>query len=198
MTAETAPEVRAVSTRWILTGLFVLAAVAAVIALEASSLNRDARLASVDLLLLAVLAWPLAHTDIREHRLPDDYTYPLMAGTFAAHATAALFSRDPAYLTGSLLGGGFLTLFYILLTFFGGAGLGDAKLVASLGAGASLGGPLAVAGILALSSVLALPHALTKLRAPRSERHVPFGPYLIAAGLIILGTTITTQTMGAL
>ena len=44
-----------------------------------------------NLYLLAV-AWPLARTDIREHRLPNKYTLPAIAIAFTAELIAAAIS----------------------------------------------------------------------------------------------------------
>lgn len=131
-------------------------------------------------LTLSLLAW----IDLRERRLPDRMTIPLILS-----GLALAFLRDPASLGAHVTGA---TVAYALFAFIGqiyfrkqgveGLGLGDAKLFAA--AGAWLGWsdlPL----VLLIASVGGLAQALL-LSASRSG-NIAFGPWL-GFGFFLLWT----------
>ncbi|MEV6248093.1 A24 family peptidase [Streptomyces sp. NPDC051742] len=139
-------------------------------------------------LLCAPFAVLLAGVDARVHRLPDGLTLPLAAAVPLLLGGAELLPYDAgswlhALLGALVLGGAYLGLFLINP---GGLGFGDVKLAVPLGA--ALGwygwGVLftgAFAGFL-LGAVYGFGLVLLR-RAGRSSA-IPFGPFMLAGGLI--------------
>ena len=84
---------------------------------------------------LALIAVPLAFTDIAVHRLPDPLTATAFTGTLALLAAAALAGHQPGQLARAAIGAAALACFYLILYLIrpGEMGLGDAKIAASIG-----------------------------------------------------------------
>ena len=84
---------------------------------------------------LALIAVPLAFTDIAVHRLPDPLTATAFTGTLALLAAAALAGHQPGQLARAAIGAAALACFYLALYLIrpGEMGLGDAKIAASIG-----------------------------------------------------------------
>ena len=127
--------------------------------------------------LAAVLFW-LAMRDIKERRLPDLGTLPLIAAGLMLGAWRT--GGFPAeYILGAALGYGAFALVgavYFRLRQTEGLGLGDAKLMSALGAWLGWANlPLAIL----VASVSALAMALT-LRTSRTDE-IAFGTYIAAA-----------------
>ncbi|WP_328488680.1 A24 family peptidase [Streptomyces zaomyceticus] len=139
-------------------------------------------------LLGAPFAVLLASVDARVHRLPDGLTLPLAAAVPLLLGGAELLPYDAgswlhAVLGALALGGAYLALFLVNPS---GLGFGDVKLAVPLGA--ALGwygwGVLftgAFAGFL-LGAVYGLGLVLLR-RAGRSSA-IPFGPFMLAGGLL--------------
>jgi leader peptidase (prepilin peptidase)/N-methyltransferase len=144
----------------------------------------------VELAALLGLSWSLlalAVIDIDTQLLPDDITLPLLWAGLLYH----LFFGDVA-ISDAVLGaaGGYLLLWSVywlfrLLTGKEGMGFGDFKLLAALGAWL---GWQSLPLIILLSSVVgaSLGIAQVILRGRDHRQPMPFGPYLAAAGWIVL------------
>lgn len=143
-----------------------------------------------DLWLYCLFGWwllTLAWIDVRTMLLPDSLTLPLLLAGLAATAW-----RDPANLSAHVLGAafGYALLFavaYLYQALRGreGLGLGDAKLLAALGAWLGLA---ALPAILLLAALLGLVFAAgLRLAGRRMEAStaIPFGPCLAAAAWLM-------------
>jgi len=142
------------------------------------------------LIVSAVFGWvliALAWIDARTQRLPDALTLPLAVGGLAASAI-----YEPAAVLDHVIGAGAgfaafwgLGLVYRRLRGREGLGLGDAKLVAGLGAWVSWEGLPTVIFIAALAGiVLAAARALLFGKETLQGR-LAFGPPLALAGWIV-------------
>ena len=142
--------------------------------------------AAATIALAAALIW-LAIVDLRELRLPDVGTIALLAGGVAYRT---LISGPPiwVFVAGACIGYlGFWALAEGYLRKFGrpGLGLGDAKLLAAVGAWL---GPLGLAPVIATSSLLALGYVGVRWLSGRpvvQGTPVPFGPFIAAAFFMI-------------
>lgn len=135
----------------------------------------------------AGLGWwllALSAMDLREQRLPDLLTLPLLgAGLLVAWAQPDWAGAPPlaASLLGALLAGGGLGAVrwaYSRLRRREGLGLGDVKLAAALGAWL---GPWPLPSVLLLASAFGLVHALAVGARREPSMRVPFGPSLAIA-----------------
>jgi leader peptidase (prepilin peptidase) / N-methyltransferase len=139
------------------------------------------------LMWCAVVAVLVAAALIDTTLLPDDLTLPLLwAGLLAAWAGWTLDLRDAVL--GAAVGYAGLwavTAVFKLVTGKQGMGHGDFKLLAALGAwlGVSMLLPIVL-----VSSVLgAVVGLVMKARGSlREGRYVPFGPFLVGAGLLVV------------
>lgn len=121
---------------------------------------------------LIVLSW----TDIKEYRLPDKFTFPLIAlglteGYLAEDIKARLIGMALGYLA-------FLSIEYGFKALRGkdGLGRGDAKLLA---AGGAWCGWMSLPFIVLIASGFGLLAALIPAVRESSESgHIPFGPFL--------------------
>ena len=133
-----------------------------------------------NLYLLAV-AWPLARTDIREHRLPNKYTLPAIAIAFTAELIAAAitdqwFSFLVALICG-VAGFGFATL-----------GMGDVKLITAICLCLGWFSPIAPIMAISFAFVIAGVVVLAKLafQKTRMGQSIALGPYLLIGFVIAL------------
>lgn len=139
------------------------------------------------LLILALVY--LAYIDLRTFRLPDVITIPLAIFGFSFNAlTTAQFTSLESSALGLILGFSFLWLLnylYRLTKKRDGIGLGDAKLLAGLGAWF---GWHAIPGLLFIASISGLVGGLIWLSWNKKgyQRPFPFGPFLAFAGIIEL------------
>lgn len=139
----------------------------------------------------AVIVWlliPAVVIDLRLHLLPDALTLPLLWAGLSASAIFQPFASPEAAILGAV--GGYGSLFavaWMAEAYYGrpALGLGDAKLLAALGAWL---GWQALAPVVFLAAALgaaaALPGLLTRRMSPGAE--APFGPMLAIAGLVAL------------
>ena len=128
---------------------------------------------------MAALLIIIAFIDL-DHLLVLDAT--TIAGGAIALAAAIATHRLVAGLEGALVAGGIFGLIF-LATRGTGMGFGDVKLAAMLGL--FLGWPMALFASVAafiIGAVLALPVVLARRRGRRDA--LPFGPFLVIAGLI--------------
>jgi leader peptidase (prepilin peptidase)/N-methyltransferase len=142
----------------------------------------------IRLLLIFVLAY-LAYIDLRTFRLPDLITLPLIFLGLCFNGFSNLPFVDPQEsILGTLLGYLFLWLLnrvYRYIRQQDGIGMGDAKLLAGLGAWLGLH---ALPGILFIASTMGTIGGILWLRLNKQKHSspFPFGPFLIFAGIIEL------------
>ena len=140
---------------------------------------------------LLVVAWPLARTDIREHRLPNRLTLPLLPVALFGQLLAAGFSGDWSRLGVSL---GWAVVAFVVglgINRVGTLGMGDVKLIT--GMSLSLGWFSPVAPLLALAAAFALATLvvlfLFATRRARMGSSIALGPYLLVGFVIALGAS---------
>jgi len=150
------------------------------------------------LFVSAILGWlllTLAVIDWRTHLLPDTLTLSLLIAGIVATATlnpAALYG----HITGALLG--FASFWLIGFAYrhirrTDGLGLGDAKLLAGIGAWVSWEGLASVVLIACFTAFTYLAMRQIMWRDVRRDDRLPFGPFLSLAGwLVWLYGTIQT------
>ena len=142
----------------------------------------------IRLSLILVLVY-LAYIDLRTFRLPDLFTLPLIFVGLCFNGFSSLaFIDSQASILGALLGYSLLWLLNRLYRYIkkqDGIGMGDAKLLAALGAWL---GWSALPGVLFLASVLGIVGGILwlKLNKKNQGSPFPFGPFLIFAGIIEL------------
>jgi len=144
--------------------------------------------------LFTIFLIALAMIDAITGYLPNALTIPLMLSGLAFHILGKyvfpwhLFSDPTGSFIGAFIGYG---LFYIAnqihrrIKGFDGIGMGDAKLLAAIGAWFGVENLVVV---VATASALSLAIPLFKwiLRKPRGSSLAPFGPFLAVGGLISL------------
>jgi leader peptidase (prepilin peptidase)/N-methyltransferase len=140
---------------------------------------------------LLVVAWPLARTDIREHRLPNRLTLPLLPVALFGQLLAAGLGDDWPRLGVSL---GWAVVAFVVglgINRFGTLGMGDVKLIT--GMSLSLGWFSPVAPLLALAAAFALATLVVLLlfatRKARMGSSIALGPYLLVGFVIALGAS---------
>ena len=139
-------------------------------------------------LLILILLY-LSYIDLRSFRLPDFVTLPLiLTGILFNLLSSVGFTDAASATTGAVLGYGSLWLLnrlYRLSKKQDGMGMGDAKLLAALGAWL---GWAALPSILLIASVSGLIGGLIYLKWRKKSTHhaFPFGPFLAFAGIIEL------------
>ncbi|CAM3694941.1 prepilin peptidase [Polynucleobacter arcticus] len=139
------------------------------------------------ILILALLY--LAYVDWRSFRLPNAITLPLIFLGITINLVPDLrFVSASSAILGAALGYGSLWLLnagYRLLKHRNGIGMGDAKLLAALGAWLGWG---ALPSILLIASIAGLLGGIAWLLLHRHRLHqaFPFGPFLAFAGIIEL------------
>ena len=151
----------------------------------------------VKIVLILSLVY-LAYIDLRTFRLSNVITLPLIIAGCAYNGLSPLhFVRATDSLLGALLGYTFLWLLnylYRLIKKQDGIGMGDAKLLAALGAWL---GWVALPGILLIASILGLIGGLIWLQWNKQDHRAafPFGPFLAFAGIIELLWPQLLQTL---
>ena len=151
----------------------------------------------VQILLILVLVY-LAYIDLRTFRLPDVITLPLtLSGLLASGLSSLEFVSFQDSLIGAVLGYTSLWLLnslYRLAKKQDGIGMGDAKLLAALGAWL---GWFALPSILLMASLTGLIGGLIWLKWQKQNHRsaFPFGPFLAIAGIIELLWSQTLPTL---
>ena len=139
-------------------------------------------------LLIAILLY-LAYVDLRTFRLPDAITIPLSAAGLVLNYLFDIGLTDFSNaVLGAIFGYAFLwslNAAYHRLKKQNAIGMGDAKLLAALGAWFGLS---ALPSILLMASITGLVGGLVWLRLKEQSFHAafPFGPFLAIAGIIEL------------
>lgn len=140
---------------------------------------------------LVAVSWPLARTDIREHRLPNKYTLPLLPIALLGQLAACLAGADWSRLWVAL--GWAVVAFAIGLGVnrIGTLGMGDVKLIT--GMSLCLGWFTPVAPLLALGAAFALATIVVLFlfvtRKARMGSSIALGPYLLVGFVIALGAS---------
>ena len=146
---------------------------------------------SIDLIriLLILILLYLSYVDLRSFRLPDFITLPLIiAGLLFNFLSPSSFVDITDSMAGALIGYGSLWLLnclYRLVKRQDGIGMGDAKLLAALGAWL---GWAALPSILLIASISGFIGGMIYLKWRQQSSHhpFPFGPFLAFAGIIEL------------
>ncbi|WP_309051223.1 A24 family peptidase [Streptomyces sp.] len=139
-------------------------------------------------LLAAPFAVLLASVDTRVHRLPDGLTLPLAAAVPLLLGVAELLPYDSGSWTHALLGGLGLGGAYLVLHLLSprGLGFGDVKLSVPLGT--ALGwygwGVLFAGAFLGFLLGAVYGGGLVLLRRAGRSSAIPFGPFMLAGGLL--------------
>jgi leader peptidase (prepilin peptidase)/N-methyltransferase len=141
----------------------------------------------IPIALIAALAIPLAVTDIKEHRLPNKYTYFLITASVAgAFFGSLLQERWGDFAVGLVLGLITAVIGYPLAR-FGAMGMGDIKLLIAMNVCLGWHSPILVLFSLSLglasASVIGLLGLLTGKLSPRTL--IPLGPYLLLGFLTV-------------
>jgi len=140
------------------------------------------------ILLISALVY-LAYMDLRTFRLPDALTFPLIISGLVFNAFSNPgFSDFGSAMIGALFGFGFLwglNQIYKLTKKQNGIGMGDAKLVAGLGAWL---GWTPLPDLLLIASISGLIGGILWIRYHKENLRsaFPFGPFLAFAGIIEL------------
>ena len=140
---------------------------------------------------LVGVAWPLARTDIREHRLPNKYTLPLVPIALLGQLAACLAGAEWSRLLVAL--GWAVGAFVVGLgsNRIGTLGMGDVKLIT--GMSLSLGWFTPVAPLIALVAAFALATIVVLFlfvtRKARMGSSIALGPYLLVGFVIALGAS---------
>jgi leader peptidase (prepilin peptidase)/N-methyltransferase len=152
--------------------------------------------------LILVLLY-LSYIDLRSFRLPDVITLPLIVLGLCFNGNSSLrFVNFETALWGALLGYGVLWLLnflYRMVKKQDGIGMGDAKLLAALGAWL---GWTVLPSLLLIASLAGIVGGLIYLQWKRQNARnaFPFGPFLAFAGIIELlwPQIIPHQLLGSL
>jgi leader peptidase (prepilin peptidase)/N-methyltransferase len=151
----------------------------------------------MQIFLILVLLY-LAYFDMRTFRLPDIITLPLIfVGLTFNGLTNQGFASLQNSISGAILGYSGLWLLnslYRALKKQNGIGMGDAKLLAALGAWLGLH---ALPSILLIASLTGLIGGVVWLQWNKQNHRAsfPFGPFLAIAGIIELLWPQTLQTL---
>jgi prepilin signal peptidase PulO-like enzyme (type II secretory pathway) len=134
----------------------------------------------IPIALLLAVSFPLVATDFKEHRLPNQYTYPLIAVTALTLLGYGLYSGESAKLAASLLAMSATFLIGWLLARFADLGMGDVKLLIPLNGWLAWHDGWLVLISLALAMLTANVFAIAiwiKKKDPRE--HIALGPFLL-------------------
>ena len=154
-------------------------------------------LSCIQILIILVLGY-LAYIDLRTFRLPDAITLPLILfGLLFSGFSHLGFVSFQDSVIGATLGYSFLWLLnslYRLVKQRDGIGMGDAKLLAALGAWL---GWFALPGILLVACLTGLIGGFIWLQWNKQHHRsaFPFGPFLAFAGIIELLWPQTLQSL---
>lgn len=137
--------------------------------------------------VFAAAAVPLAVVDARTLRLPNRATFPLAAGMLGYWIGMALTTGQWQLLIQAVLTAGAVAVVALVIALVGTLAAGDVKLMLAIGLLAGWFSWLLPLYVIAASYLLALPHAAIILarRRQRRDTRLPFGPYLVAAAVVV-------------
>ena len=146
-------------------------------------------LSLLPLLLIAVLAVPLSWIDIREHRLPNRYTYSALLLPVGCLSVVTVWTKQWQDLAAAISAGVLTFLVGYLLARAGAIGMGDIKLLSSMHAALAwqhLMLPLiSLSAGLLIATVYGLAGMVVGKFKPSSL--IPLGPFLLIG---FLGTSV--------
>ena len=137
--------------------------------------------------VVAAVAAPLSAIDLAERRLPSRLVLPAYPGVLAAFVTAAIEEHSVTALGRSLVGAAGLFLFFLLLAFTsgGGIGAGDVRLAGLLGLALAWRSwaALVTGSLLGLVCAACVGAALIVSHRGGPRTPIPLGPALLAGAL---------------
>ena len=144
--------------------------------------NLSSLFSALGLGYLALTAWPLARTDIKQRRLPNKYVLPAFPIIWTGQLLAGLFGAGFTNMLWAFLAAAITFAGALLINRAGLLGMGDVKLMTaiSLALGwysvilpvVALGLSFLIAGLVALG--------LLAMRRIKLGGSMPLGPYLLA------------------
>lgn len=142
--------------------------------------------------VFAVVAVPLAVVDGRTRRLPNAGTFPLAAALLGYWAGLATTTGQWQLLVQAVLTAAGIFAVAAAIALIGTLAAGDIKLFLAIGLLTGWFSWLLPVYALVVGYVFAVPHAGVLLarrrRTPGADTHLPFGPYLVAAALLVTVT----------
>jgi leader peptidase (prepilin peptidase)/N-methyltransferase len=147
---------------------------------------------------LAVISAALASIDVAVRRLPDALTLPSYPAALVLLGVAAPFSHNGTrHLITALIGMAAAFTFFALQAFIypAGIGWGDVKLSGVIGLYLGWFGARAVLTGLIGGYLLAAVAGLVLIAARQATRksHIPFGPFMLAGALVVIGFPALSQ-----
>lgn len=132
-------------------------------------------------LYLVAVAWPLTVIDIRERRLPNRLTLPVLPIALLGQVTAVLLGAEVWRLIESLLAAIIAFAIALVLNLLAGLGMGDVKLIAGITLALAWFSPFlpAVAILIAFIAAGAVSLVMLALRKTRMGSSIALGPYLL-------------------
>ncbi len=130
---------------------------------------------------LWLVSWPLARTDLREHRLPNKLTLPGLALAVVAQSTASFLVGFSNQL-GALLAAGLVFALSLAAHVWFNLGMGDVKLLTAITlslAWFSPWSPLLAVFVALAAAVVAVAVGFIAGRT-KLDSTLPLGPYLLA------------------
>lgn len=147
----------------------------------------------------AALTIPLAITDIREHRLPNKFTYLLFVVSLISLTAASLFLNSWGSFLVATIAGSLTFAVGALLAKVGAIGMGDIKLLTSLHMILGWHQPwlpvISLAIGLAAATVLGFIGILFGRVSAKSL--IPLGPFLLVGFLVVSYVPVAEVTAGA-
>ena len=160
-------------------------------------MTTGAWLTLIPLLHIVVIAWPLALTDIREHRLPNALTLPAVAVTQLTVLLASIADGDWSRYLSAVIALALVAAIGFGLAVTNSMGMGDTKLLLATTPLLAWHSPAAAVMAAALAVLLAGAWALLRLRrGVMATAAIALGPFLlIGFGASALG--LVTQSLVA-
>lgn len=162
-------------------------------------MTTGAWLTLIPLLHIAVIAWPLALTDIREHRLPNALTLPAIAVTQLTLLIASALDNSWGRYLNAVIAFALVTAIGLALAVANSMGMGDTKLL--LATTPLLAWHSAAAALLAAALAVLLAGAWALLRLRRgamATAAIALGPFLlIGFGTSALGLVAQSLAAGS-
>lgn len=137
--------------------------------------------------LLAV-AWPLAKTDIREHRLPNKYTLTAIVIAFVSALAAAIVGNLWSNFSSAIISAVVAFSVSLIANRFASLGMGDVKLITAMSLCLGWFSPIAPLLAVTIAFVVAGLFIAYKMirRKTRMGQSIPLGPHLLVGFAISL------------
>lgn len=141
------------------------------------------------IVVFAVAAAPLAVIDARTKRLPNLGTLPLAAGLLGYWTGVATTTGQWQLLAQAVVTAAAIVVVAMVIALLGTLAAGDVKLFLAIGLLTGWFSWMLPLYALILGYLLAVPHAVVHIvrrrRDSNHDTHLPFGPYLAAAALLV-------------